>query len=137
MRRALLALLLLSHASAAHAETRYMVGVDTTWDLQGTSPRLQLVSVDVATDKLQHLMAGALIAWVLSMAGYTPTTVLAGTATMGALKEFRDLGVVPGIGNGHVEFSDFAWTTLGGVAFLGVQAVLVHPQTLGTPAPSR
>lgn len=137
MRRALLALLLLSHVSAAHAETRYMVGVDTSWELQGVSPRIQLVSADVATDKLQHMAAGALIAWFLSMAGYAPTMALAGSATAGALKEVRDLGMVPGIGTGHPDFGDFAWTTLGGVAYLGVQYMLVRPPTQGTPAPQR
>lgn len=137
MRRAVLALCLATQASAAHAETRYMVGVDTSWDLQAATPRLQLVSVDVATDKLQHLVAGAAIAWVLSLAGYAPPTALAGTVTVGALKEVRDLGLVPGIGTGHPEFSDFAWTMLGGVAYLGVQSMLTRPQPVPGPAAVR
>lgn len=136
MRRVCLALLLASPATAAHAETRYMVGLDTTWELQGVSPRVQLVSVEVANDKLQHMLAGAAIAWVLSMAGYTPQTALAGTATVGALKEVRDTGLVPGIGTGHVEFGDFAWTVLGGVTFLGVQSLLLHPLPPGNRTPA-
>lgn len=137
MRRAIPALLLALHAGSAHAETRYMIGVDTTWELQEMSPRVQLISADVANDKLQHLVAGAAIAWALSLAGYAPTTALAGTATAGALKEARDAGLMPGIGLGTPEFGDFAWTVLGGVAFLGLQSVLVHPIPLqGTPAPT-
>lgn len=127
MRRAIPLLLLLLQAGGARAETRYMVGLDSSWELQGATPRLQIVSVDVANDKLQHMLAGVVVAWALSLAGYAPPTALMGTATAGALKEARDLGLVPGIGAGHVEFGDFAWTMLGGVAFLGVQSMLLHP----------
>lgn len=127
MRRVIPALLLAMHAGSAHAETRYMVGVDTSWELQGTTPRLQLLSVDVESDKLQHLLAGAAIAWTLSLAGYAPAAALAGAAAAGALKEARDAGLMPGTGRGSVEFGDFAWTMLGGMAFLGVQAMLLHP----------
>lgn len=135
MRRAMLAFLLALSASPAHAETRYMVGVDTTWDLQAASPRLQLMSANVATDKLEHLVAGAAIAWFLSLAGYAAPTALAGTATVGALKEVRDLGMVPGMGTGDPDFSDFAWTVLGGAAYLGVQSMLAHPPAV--PASSK
>lgn len=138
MRRAILALLVVLHATAARAETRYMVGVDTSWELQGMSPRIQLFSAEVASDKLEHFLAGAAIAWVLRLAGYDPQTALAGSATAGALKEVRDMGVLPGLGVGDVDFGDFAWTFLGGAAYLGVQSLFTRSVPSQTsPVPPR
>lgn len=138
MRRLLLALLMVLQASAARAETRYMVGVDTSWELQGMSPRVQLFSADVASDKLEHFLAGAAIAWILSLAGYNAQTAVAGSATAGALKEVRDMGMLPALGRGDVDFGDFAWTLMGGAAFIGIQALLAHPTPAqGNPSPPR
>ncbi|HEY9857697.1 MAG TPA: hypothetical protein V6D05_18265 [Stenomitos sp.] len=127
MRRLFLALLMVLHAGAARAETRFMVGIDTSWDLQAASPRIQLYSVSVPNDKLEHFLAGATIAWMLSVAGYNAPTAVAGSATAGALKEVRDMGVLPGLGHGDVEFADFVWTLMGGAAYVGIQALLSRP----------
>lgn len=137
MRRAILALLVVLHAGAARAETRYMVGVDTSWELRGASPRVQVFGADVASDKLEHFLAGAAVAWVLRLAGYDPPTALAGSATAGALKEVRDMGMLPGLGVGDVDFGDFAWTLLGGAAYLGVQSLFGPPATSQVITPSQ
>ncbi|MNK62434.1 hypothetical protein D3C87_816150 [compost metagenome] len=69
----------------------------------------------VGHDKVQHAMAGALIATAFRLTGAEASTALGAAMLAGTMKEIGDSGRIPGVPRGHMELGDWVATSLGGL----------------------
>lgn len=118
-------------------EGTYGVGIqfrDGRWDGRLLVPT-QAHAPSLGSDKVQHVLAGAVIATFMRLNGYESSTALGMALLAGTMKEIGDTGRLPGIRRGNVEFADWVATGLGGL--LGVWSTQEEGRALSDPASAR
>lgn len=89
----------------------------------------------VGRDKVQHALAGAVIATAFRLTGSDASTALGAALLAGTMKEIGDSGRIPGVPRGHMEIGDWVATGLGGL--MAVWATQRESRTLSGPASAR
>ena len=88
----------------------------------------------VGRDKVQHALAGAVIATAFRLTGAEASTAIGAALLAGTMKEIGDSGRIPGVPRGHMEIGDWVATGLGGL--MAVWATQRESRTLSGPASS-
>jgi len=118
---ALAALVTLAAAGPAEAWTvqprEETYGIGIRWQEGQWSGTLVVPTSNsvVGRDKIQHALAGALIATAFRLTGAEASTALGAAMLAGTMKEIGDSGRIPGVPRGHMELGDWVATSLGGL----------------------
>lgn len=115
-------------------EETYGIGIrwhEGSWSGQLMVPTSSSI---VGRDKVQHALAGAVIATAFRLTGSDASTALGAALLAGTMKEIGDSGRIPGVRRGHMEMGDWVATGLGGL--MAVWATQTESRTLSGPASS-
>ncbi len=116
-------------------EATYGVGIrwqEGTWSGEFMVPSS---STSVGRDKIQHVLAGAVIATAFRLTGAEASTALGAALLAGTMKEIGDSGRIPGVPRGHLELGDWVATGLGGL--LAVWSTQKENRALSGPVSAR
>ncbi len=111
-------------------------GIGITWHEGQWSGQLVVPTSGsrVGRDKVQHALAGAVIATAFRITGSDASTALGAALLAATMKEIGDSGRIPGVPRGHMEIGDWVATGLGGL--LAVWSTQNESRTLSGPASS-
>ncbi|GEM_PF-5379340 len=116
-------------------EETYGIGLrwqDGRWSGQMMVPTSS--SAPMGSDKVQHMLAGAVIATAFRLTGAEASTALGAALLAGTMKELGDSGRIPGVPRGHMEFGDWVATGFGGL--LAIWSTQRESRVLSDPARS-
>lgn len=117
-------------------EGTYGIGIrwhEGTWSGQFMVPTSS--PSPMGSDKVQHILAGAMIATAFRLTGSEASTALGAALLAGTMKELGDTGRIPGVPRGHVEFGDWVATGFGGL--LAIWSTQTESRTPKGPASAR